>query len=116
MNGQFRHTRRPAKLAELRWSSTLHHPGSTTAQAQRYLRPSILDVVESNFSNDLSERQVQKAEACHQKKTEENKFNWVSSFAHRVALLSYAHGRTPFAHIVERHVHRVALFMMHKVV
>ena len=40
------------------------------------------------------ELQVQKFEARHQKITQENKFNMVSSFANRVAPYSYSQSRT----------------------
>ena len=71
----------------------------------------MIDVIECNFSNNLAELQVQKFEACHQEMTQENQFNKVSSFAHRVVLLSYAQGRT-LCSIVEHHV---VAFLLHEV-
>ena len=50
------------------------------------------------LSNNLAELQVHKCEARHQKKTQENILNKISSFAQGVALLSYAHGRTLLLH------------------
>ena len=53
-----------------------------------------IDVIGSNFSNNLAILQVQKFEARHHKITQENKFNKISSFSHKVAPLSYAQSRT----------------------
>ena len=82
-------------FAELHWSSSLLHPRSTRVQAAQDLRSRMLDDIESNhFSNNLAELQVRKSEVRHQETTQENKFNKVSFFAHWVAPLSYAQGRT----------------------
>ena len=58
----------------------------------------MIGVIEIHFSIKLAELQVQKFEARHQKMMQEDKFGEVSSVAHRVALRSYAQGRTLSLH------------------
>ena len=79
-------------------------------------RSGLLDIIDSNSSLTRAELQVQKSEGRHQKITQENKLNRVSSLPHSVVLFLYAQGRTSLLTSVSIMCTGSHLVYVHKVV
>ena len=132
MKEQFRHGQSRSSAGQLgnanctrdpaRPSRSFVRPGVCCTRGQQEFsgtkidRSGLLDIIDSNSSLTRAELQVQKSEGRHQKITQENKLNRVSSLPHSVVLFLYAQGRTSLLTSVSIMCTGSHLVYVHKVV